>query len=320
MSMAEALDVVPKIPEIFDEPFADASQLPTYLVARMARQDVKVVLSGDGGDELFVGYNRYALSEPLYAKIGWIPRRLRKLGGPVIRALLGLCNQRYLELLLRWGQGGVSLNRPGEKIEKLARIFDSESLDELYEKSMCYWVEPEKVILRYPGDHDTLGRISGFPLTHEFIERAMFCDLAVYLPDDNLVKVDRATMAVGLEGRAPLLDYRVVEFAASVPLTIKFRGQEKKWLLKKVLSHYLPSDLIERPKMGFSVPLELWLRQELREWAESLLDEKALKEQGVFDVGAVRKRWNEHLSGRANWQNAMWSVLMFQSWRKEYLN
>lgn len=315
VTAADALAVVPGLPDIYDEPFGDSSQIPTHLVARLARRDVTVSLSGDGGDELFCGYNRYAWGRALWRRLGPLPRRLR---GAARHALTALAPEQWdrlgTALPARWRRPAL-----GDKLHKLASVVDAAGPDELYRRLLAPHREAGSIVLGgheppFWADAETARR--GIV---DFSERMMFHDQLGYLPDDILTKVDRAAMAVSLETRIPLLDHRVVEFARQLPLHMKLRDGQSKWLLRQVLYRYVPRELIERPKQGFSLPLDAWLRGPLRDWAESLLDEGRLRREGYLQAEAVRRKWQEHLSGRRNWQHWLWNVLMFQSWRERWL-
>jgi asparagine synthase (glutamine-hydrolysing) len=309
----EALDVVPLLPRLYDEPFADSSQIPTHLVARLARRRVTVSLSGDGGDELFGGYNRYFWGTSLWRRVGWIPA-----GGRVFLAgAITLLSPAAWDGLFR-AFGPVlpaKLRQPaaGDKVHKLARLIATPDREALYESLVALWREPG-VVRGAPGSLCDTAMRFGTVDAPEVAQRMMYLDAVSYLPDDILVKVDRAAMGVSLETRVPLLDHRVVEFAWRLPFAMKVREGRGKWLLRRVLSRYVPSELFERNKMGFGIPLEHWLRGPLREWAEQLLDARRLEREGWFDPAPVRRLWQQHLSGAWNWQHALWAVLMFQAW------
>lgn len=312
----EARTVIPQLPTMFDEPFADSSQLPTYLVSQLARRHVTVSLSGDGGDELFGGYNRYFWGRSIWRRIGWAPSSLRAIGS---RALIALSPEAWDQQFARLDPllpAGLRQRTPGDKLHKLAGVLAVESPEELYRGLMSQWNRPEEVVIgacEPPTEMTDRSRWAALP---DFTQRMMFLDLISYLPDDILTKVDRASMAVSLEARVPLIDHRVVAFAASVPLSMKIRDGQGKWLLRQVLDQYVPRELIERPKMGFGVPIDVWLRGPLREWAEGLLDERRLRAEGFFHPAPIRKKWQEHLSGARNWQYPLWNVLQYQAWRE----
>jgi len=311
----QALDVIPRLPEIYDEPFADSSQIPTFLVCQLAREEVTVALSGDGGDGLFGGYTRYFLGRELWDKVSMLPRGFRR---RLLPRLLNLLSPGVWEEIFRMFNGFVPRRYRqelmGDKIAKLSEIIDADTPDELYYKMISHWRHSDKVVIGKDGFPTIVEVKQGFPNLPDFTQRIQFFDLIFYLPDDILVKVDRASMAVSLEARVPLLDHRVVELAWKLPMSVKIRDGGGKWILKRLLSKYLPESLIERPKMGFAVPIDVWLRGPLREWAEDLLSEERLKRDGFFDPSLVRRKWEEHLSGRRKWHYHMWDVLMFQAW------
>jgi asparagine synthase (glutamine-hydrolysing) len=310
----EALNVVPLLSEMYDEPFADVSQIPTYLVSQLARGSVTVSLSGDGGDELFAGYQRYFRTMAIW---GWqkrVPAQLRHVISQVMQSAspetIDSAYQRFRPLMPRSQQ----LSAVGDKVHKLAPMLNSSGPESVYLKTVSHWTDPTDVVLgsREP---DNFGRF--FKTTESlpsFEERMMLTDLVNYLPDDILTKVDRASMAVSLEARVPILDHRVVEFAWKLPMRFKIRNGSSKWILRQVLYKHVPAALVERPKMGFGVPIDHWLRGPLRSWAEDLLSEESLNRQGLFNVDAVRTKLKEHLSGSRNWQYLLWDVLIFQSW------
>lgn len=314
----EAMAAIPRMPAIFDEPFADGSQIPTFLVSEMARRHVTVGLSGDGGDELFGGYNRYFLGPAIWRKLSWIPRPARSLAARTLRLvspnqwdrIAGL----YPSLMKNYGTHGTF----GDKFHKLANVLDMPSEDHLYHRLVSFWSHPDTVLLERDNHDSQLMDEQQSPVSPEFVNRMMYWDLTSYLPDDILVKVDRASMGVSLEVRAPFLDHRLVEFAWQVPLSMKIRNRQGKWLLRQVLYKYVPRQLIDRPKAGFAVPIGSWLRGPLRDWAEALLDERRLREEAFFNPWPIRAKWMEHLSGKCNWQPHLWSILMFQSWRERW--
>lgn len=307
----DALSVIPKLPTIYDEPFSDSSQIPTFLVALLARKGVTVSLSGDGGDELLGGYTRYFLAARVWRKIERMPHPLRRVAARMILAcpphawdkLYGLADP-FIAKQHRWPT-------LGDKLHKGAALLDCESGTALYQGLVSHW-NPAGVVLGVrEADTQLTGQLPAMP---GLTEQMMLLDTISYLPDDILVKVDRAAMAVSLETRVPLIDHRVFEFAWRLPLHYKVRNGVGKWLLRQVLYKHVPQALIERPKMGFSVPIDSWLRGPLRDWAESLLDESRLRQEGYFNPAPIRQKWREHLSGARNWQYHLWGVLMFQAW------
>ena len=309
VSHQDAIDVIPKLPNIYDEPFSDSSQIPTFLVSKLAKEHVTVGLSGDAVDELFCGYNRYLLTDRLWGKLSKLPVSMR-------RGLSGALSTLSPETLNKF-LGFLPYNRVGEKIHKAANVIGSSSIDELYLQLVSNWSNPESIVLNSSGaiSQATSGIINSLQMNQ--IQKMMLMDTLTYLPDDILTKVDRAAMGVSLETRIPFLSCNVVDFAWHMPMNFKIRNGESKWALRQILYKYIPKEMIERPKMGFSVPIGVWLRGPLREWAEDLLDESRLRQEGFFDPTVIRKKWMEHLSGARDWQHQLWSVLMFQAWLEE---
>ncbi|MGE5548191.1 MAG: asparagine synthase (glutamine-hydrolyzing) [Solirubrobacterales bacterium] len=307
-----ALDIVPRLPMFYDEPFADSSQIPTFLVSEMTRRHVTVALSGDGGDELFGGYNRYRLGSALARARLPLPRPVGRAVGRLLRAVpVPLWDRLFAAV-----PGRFRVPQAGDKIHKMGSVM-GETTTAVYRRLVSHWTEPGNLVregvepngpLR---DHELARRIAD-PLDY-----MQFLDLITYLPDDILTKVDRASMAVSLEARVPLLDHRVVEFAWTLPQRQKIRGGETKWLLRQVTHRHVPRSLMERPKMGFGVPVAAWLRGPLREWAETLLSKHRLASEGIFDPAPIRRAWTEHLDGVGNWQNPLWTILMFQAWLEQ---
>lgn len=310
----EARAVIPKLAAMYDEPFGDSSQIPTFLVSELARKHVTVALSGDGGDELFGGYNRYFWSRRLWRRLAPIPQPARAGLGALIQAV---SPDRWEALYRGFSSVLPSVQRPGEQMHKLAGLLAAKDPDAMYLRMVSLWQQPMEAAIGAVEPRTTLTDRSSWAKLPEFTMRMMYLDLVTYLPDDILTKVDRASMAVSLEARVPLLDHRVVEFAWTLPLSMKIKTEgEGKWLLRRVLDRYVPRELIDRPKMGFGVPLDSWLRGPLRDWAESLLDAQRLKREGYFHPSPIRDKWAEHLSGKRNWQYVLWNVLMFQSWNE----
>jgi asparagine synthase (glutamine-hydrolysing) len=310
----EARAVIPKLPRMYDEPLADSSQIPTHLVSELARSEVKVSLSGDGGDELFGGYDRYLLTSQLWGKISAIPRPLRSAAAMAMTALPPAAWTRFGEAAGGMLPRMTQVERLGDRLHKGAPLLRSSDVADLYGGMLSLWREPEAVVIGASeppslatGLTPPLGRLSG-------IERMMALDMLVYLPDDILVKVDRAAMAVSLETRVPFLDHHVVEFAWRLPFGMKVRGNQTKWILRQLLHRHVPKELVERPKMGFGLPVGEWLCGPLHAWAEELLDERRLRREGFFRPEPIRRMWEAHLKGTVNEQYRLWSVLMFQSW------
>jgi asparagine synthase (glutamine-hydrolysing) len=307
----DALALVPRLASIWDEPFSDSSQIPTYLVSELTRRHVKVSLSGDAGDELFGGYHRYIQAMRIWKARSWSPAGLRSavsrlLGAPIAGraadALGRLPRLRTMRLADRLPRAGQALGEPTPMA--------------LYRYLMSQFTEPDALVIG--------GREPATPLTQpappfaDFRHTMMYLDTLLYLPDDILAKVDRASMAVSLESRIPFLDHRVVEFAWRLPISAKIRGGTGKHILREVLYRHVPKHLVERPKMGFGVPMASWLRGPLRGWAESLLDETRLRDEGFFDPAKVRRIWDEFNSGKRGWEHHLWGVLMFQAWWAEH--
>lgn len=312
----DALNVIPKLSTLYDEPFADSSQIPTYLVSRLARQQVTVALSGDGGDELFCGYNRYFIGQTLHSKLSWIPPGL----GPWVGNLLSqIPNETWVTTLTavqRRYPGLIPFTQPSHKLQKLAQVLKydgSRDGSALYREMIGHWHPKDRLVLETLGEDLVSKHYTTFR-NGNFTEAMMFSDINSYLPEDILTKVDRASMGESLEVRTPFLDMRVAQLAWSLPLEYKLRGKKGKQILREILGHYIPVELIDRPKMGFGVPIGNWLRHELRDWAENLLSEKQLKEQGFLNVPVVQQKWKEHLSLRSNWEHYLWPVLIFQDW------
>lgn len=316
VSPNQAMQVIPKLPILFDEPFADSSQIPTFLLSQMTGNHVKVALSGDGGDELFSGYNRYQMTETLWPKLEVLPIFLRQMMAYGLTCFSPNTLDRFAKntpLVNQWAS-------VGDKLHKGAGIMGVASVEELYKGMMATGWPQSRDVVRGLHEETTSLRLPNLPGFTD-VERMMAFDLINYLPDDILTKVDRAAMGVSLEARIPFLDHRVVEFAWRLPMEYKLRHENgsliTKWALRQVLYRYVPQALIERPKVGFGVPLEHWLRGPLRDWAENLLSEDRIKSDGFLNTTPIRKRWHEHLSGRRNWHHSIWCVLMFNSWLDE---
>lgn len=305
----DALAVVPRLASMYDEPFADSSQIPTFLVSELAKRQVTVSLSGDGGDELFAGYNRHIVGPKVWNAIGRVPVGARRAVARGLTAVSAGWWDRAFGVLERSLPGGLGVRLPTEKLQKLAAVLPAADQRALYETLVTHW-SSDVVIGAQPLDM-TWADVG------DFASSMMLTDLETYLPDDILTKVDRASMAVSLEARVPLLDHRVVEYAWRIPHAMKVRDGQSKWALRQVLYRHVPPELIERPKMGFGVPIDSWLRGPLREWAEELLSAQRLEQDGYFDVNKVRTRWREHLGHVHNWQHHLWDVLMFQAWLQD---
>lgn len=311
LSAKDTLDVVPLLPSIYGEPFADASQIPTFLVSQLARGDVTVCLSGDGGDEVFGGYTRYFVGQDLRRWVERVPPFARAAAGACLRAPSAVTWDKIAGAKRILYRGKAAKQGFGRKVHRLARVLHDSSAAGIYSSLMSEWRREDSV---------TAARcyVEGWqappPQLPDVVEQLQWLDMTTYLPDDILAKVDRASMACSLEARVPFLDHRVVELAWQLPLDQKIRGTRGKWLLRKVLDRHVPSHLIDRPKRGFEIPLKHWLRGPLRDWGESLLDARRLRDEGFFNPAPVRAAWQQHLAGRQNWAFRLWYVLMFQAW------
>jgi|MDSW01.1.fsa_nt_gb asparagine synthase (glutamine-hydrolysing) len=314
LTAEQARSVIPFLANLYDEPFSDSSQIPMFLVSQLAQQHVSVSLSGDAGDELFCGYNRYQMTANLWRKIVTVPIPLRKLVARCLTSISPTTLDRLATILSRFMPGSALPAHVGGKLHKGAEVLSSQSAHELYSGLVSHWTDLDTVVVQGQEPPTlltgNLPNLSGL----DDVQRMMAFDMMTYLPDDILTKVDRAAMGVSLETRVPFLDHRLVEFAWSLPQSMKLRDGKSKWALRQVLYRHVPKALIERPKMGFGVPIDSWLRGPLREWAEDLLSEARLKHEGFLNYVPIRKKWTEHLSGRRNWQYQLWDVLMFQAW------
>jgi asparagine synthase (glutamine-hydrolysing) len=317
VTASEARAIIPQIPVIYDEPFADSSQIPTYLVSALAREHVTVALSGDGGDELFGGYNRYLLTNELWCLISAIPKTLRVAMANALTLISPTTWTNFGNLAPRILPRILQVSRLGDKIHKGAPLLHSDSVADLYAGMISLWPDPGSIVI---GGTEPPSQATGLvpPLAGlDSVERMMALDMLGYLQDDILVKIDRAAMAVSLETRVPYLDRDLVEFAWRLPFDTKIRGGQTKWILRQLLYRYVPPQLIERPKMGFGIPLGDWLRGPLRDWAETLLDEQRIRDEGYLHPEPIRRMWETHLRGAMDEQYRLWGVLMFQSWLAE---
>jgi asparagine synthase (glutamine-hydrolysing) len=311
----DALELISSIPDWYDEPFADVSQLPTYMVSHITRKYVTVALSGDGGDELFAGYNRYGWGTRIAAWRGRIPSPLRRTGAIGLRMLPARAWNTVSTLIPQ----SLRPNLFGHKVHKLADILSARSNDAIYRQLVSFWPNPEEILNGAPAPDGELWDESLPRDIPDFMSRMQYLDCVTYLPDDILTKVDRASMAVSLEARVPLLDHRLVGYTWTLPPHLKLQGGVAKWLLRQILYRYVPRELVERPKMGFAVPIDSWLRGPMRDWAEGLLDERRLAREGLFNPQPIRRKWAQHLSGERDWQYDLWIVLMFQAWRERWM-
>lgn len=306
----EAQQVIPKLPGLYCEPFADASQIPTFLVSQLARRDVTVALSGDAGDELFCGYDRYHWAQ----RVAAVPLALRRSCGALLGALPAEAWSALLAPVSPWLPRELREGDRADRLRKLASVLGARRDDDVYRQMVSFWPDGQSPAL---GATEPLTAFTEpVPSIPAFASRMMLLDMRSYLPDDILVKVDRAAMAASLETRVPLLDHRIVEFALRLPMRQKMRGGQGKWVLRQVLDRYVPRALVERPKLGFGIPIHAWLRGPLRGWAEDLLDESRLRQAGLLDPAPVRQLWRDHLAGRNDWGYRLWPVLMFEAWRR----
>ena len=314
VSPADARAVILDLPHIYDEPFADASQIPTYLVSQLASRRVSVALSGDGGDEMFAGYNRHRLAAGAWSRLQRVPPALRGMAASCLRTF----PPRLWDMLFALSPFKLRHVLTGDRMHKLALVLSSANGADLYGRLVSQWPDPESLVIEDAREGERIwddpGLVRDLP---DLMARMRYMDTVGYLPDDILTKLDRASMAVSLEARVPLIDHRVAEFAAGLPPDMLIRDGCGKWLLRQVLHRYVPEKLVTRPKTGFGVPLDSWLRGPLRDWAEGLLSRSRLKEEGFFAPAPVRRAWKEHLSGRRNHQHKLWAVLMFQAWRTD---
>jgi asparagine synthase (glutamine-hydrolysing) len=314
LTASDALSVIPKLSRIYDEPFADSSQIPTYLVSALAREHVTVALSGDGGDELFGGYDRYRVFERLHKYRNAIPQTVLKTSGKLLGSL-------SIETWNKIGRSPISAIAPksvrvrtGERVHKLSKLLQSRGDGDLYEQLLSVNPDPASLVIGYVEQTSEIERT----FYRSSFEDAMMTDTYNYLPDDILVKVDRASMAVSLEVRVPLLDPELFSFAWGLHPDDRVKNGIGKWPLRQLLNRYVPAEIVERPKMGFGVPINKWLRGELRGWASELLDGQLLREQGYFHAEPIVQMWDEHVSGRADRSAELWPILMFQAWYQEW--
>lgn len=313
----DARDVIPLLPNMYDEPFADVSQIPTYLVSKLARTRVTVSLSGDGGDELFAGYNRYLFAQSVWGLVRRTPSVIRKATASVLETFPGGVIDMAFRAVRPALPSSLQIRSLASRAQALAGYMTETSWHGIYVRTLSYWQDPSSVVLNAREPATVFDSIAVSASITGAQEAMMLTDLVNYLPDDILTKVDRASMAVSLEARVPLLDHRVVEFAWRLPLRLKIRNNISKWVLRQILYKYVPEELIERPKMGFGVPIGNWLRGPLRDWAEDLLAESNLRRHGLFQVRPIREKWHEHISGSRNWQYLLWGVLVFQDWHNK---
>ncbi|HAZ61070.1 MAG TPA: asparagine synthase (glutamine-hydrolyzing) [Gammaproteobacteria bacterium] len=314
----DALALVSTLPDLYDEPFGDSSQIPTHLVCALARRHVTVALTGDGGDELFGGYNRYFWAQTLWRYLHPVPQPLRRALAALATAPSPRTWDRIYATIQPLLPRRLRVMLAGDKIHKAAGLISAHHPEDLYLGLVSHWDDPSRLMPDVQEPPTAVTNPERWLREEEFALRMMYLDTVTYLPDDILTKVDRAAMAVSLETRVPLLDHRVMEFAWRLPPAMRLRGGQGKWLLRQLLHRYVPRELVERPKMGFGVPIDAWLRGPLRGWAEDLLDADRLRRDGDLDPGPIRTRWAEHLSGQRNWAYPLWDILMFTAWRERW--
>lgn len=313
----DALDVIPLLPTLYDEPFSDSSQIPTYLVSKIARQNVTVALSGDGGDELFGGYNRHTWGKTAWNMVEGLPDPVKSAFASGLNMVSPSGWNQIFQTLQPVLPGKLRWSNPGEKLQKLSAILKSQNPEDLYRKLISHCTNPEALVVNGKEPTTLFNNKNEWPKFSDFSLRMMYLDLVTYLPDDILAKVDRASMGVSLEARVPFLDHRIVEFAWTLPLEMKIKNGKTKHILRELLYKYVPKDLIERPKMGFSVPIDHWLKGPLKDWASNLLSPERMKKEGYLNESEITKKWQEHLSGERNFQHHLWDVLMFQAWLEQ---
>ena len=309
----QALDVVPQLSKIYDEPFSDSSQIPTLLLSQLARSQVTVSLSGDGGDELFCGYKRYSLGKNIWSKVENFPTPLRL----ALSKVLGAIPPQAFDLAQHTLPSKFRVNNASDKARKLSYLLEQVQFEEFYQSLISHNKDPKDLLLSNVEDVNILKNTNASFIKKYPEEMMMYWDFMTYLPDDILVKVDRASMWTSLEARVPFLDHNVIEYAWSLPFSTKKRNRSDKWILKEVLNKYIPPKLMDRPKMGFGVPIEYWLKKDLRDWAEGLLEIKKLKQQDIFDVSQVRKLWHDFINEGSRNHQEIWNILMFQAWLED---
>lgn len=314
VTASEALAVIPSLATIYDEPFADSSQIPQTVLARLTRPHVTVALSGDGGDELFAGYNRYAFAGRFWHRLHAVPLPLRRAGASLLTAASPTRWDAVYRRIEPVVPASLRMRMPGTKLHKVAAVLPAATLEDAHRVLASHFQDPTHLVLGATEASSLLTTPSLWPSLDDPIERMLYLDTMTYLPDDILAKVDRATMAVNLETRLPFLDPAVAALAWRMPLDHKLRGGTGKWVLRRLLHRYVPAHLVERPKTGFGVPLGDWLRGPLRPWADDLLDTGRIRRQGYLDAEVVGRMWSEHRAGRREWPYELWDVLVFQAW------
>ena len=316
VSSSDIINTIDQLPVIYDEPFSDSSQIPTILVSNLAKKNVSVSLSGDGGDELFSGYNRYKISEKFWNVLSKIPHPMRQIISSGIQSV----PPKYWNTFSNLTTLGKKYNNFGDKMHKGSKVLESKNLYEVYYKLISNWENPTAVVLNSNEPNTLLTTLKSKLTEFNNQEKMMILDSLTYLPDDILVKVDRAGMSTSLETRMPFLDHELIEYVWKLPHSFKNRNGQGKWILRNILNKYVPKQLTNRSKMGFAIPIDTWLRGPLREWAENLLNERKIKQEGYLNANLVSNKWYEHLSGKRNWSGLLWNVLMFQSWIEKYKN
>ncbi len=306
------MELIPELSSIYDEPFSDSSQLPTLILSKLTREHVTVALSGDGGDEVFLGYNRYIFADRYLRKLTSLPKFIKQ----NIKNIIVKYPPKHWDSVISFVLKGHKIPQAGDKLHKLASIMNIDE-DKIYKKLASNLENLDDLVKSESKlDFNMMMQNSVPNSIKSLTEKMQFLDMNIYLPDDVLTKVDRASMSTSLEVRVPILDHNVVEYSWELPLNAKIRNGTSKWVLRNILNQYVPHELIDRPRAGFAVPIDTWLRGPLKDWAESLLDEEKTEMQGYFNSSLIMKKWKEHLSENYNWQHQLWNVLMFQAWHE----
>ena len=310
VSSRDSLELIPELPNIYSEPFADSSQIPTFLLSELAKKDVTVALSGDAGDELFCGYNRYNFADDLWRKLRFLPMPSKNLLSKLLMSL----PSRVWDQASCFSNGADSSSRLAEKMQKVSGVLSADAVDDMYYDLISDCKNPSEWVI--DGNEPEINIVENKKLLAQLGSKKfmMLQDILGYLPNDILTKVDRASMAVSLETRIPFLDHELVETTFRIPVSMHVYNRKSKAVLRNILYKYVPKNLIERPKMGFGIPIEIWLRGPLKDWAENLLDENRLNDEGFFVTKKIRKIWKEHIDGSKNCSSQLWNILMFQAW------
>tara|TARA_Y100000589_G_C27184269_1_gene642052 strand:+ start:1418 stop:3370 length:1953 start_codon:yes stop_codon:yes gene_type:complete len=319
LSSKKALEIIPNLSTIYDEPFSDVSQIPTIFMSQFCSTEVKICLSGDGGDELFCGYNRHIVGPKIWNILNYIPISIRKLIADFILYFPPTTWDKFYYSCEKFLPDFLRINAPGLKLQKLTNLINAKTLQEVYLNLLYAWQNSENIVLNSSSIEDKYSN-HPYEIFQDSYHQMMFMDFIGYLPNDILVKVDRAAMSSSLETRLPFLDHRVVEFAWKIPINMKLRDNQSKWILRQLLKKYLPDKLTKGPKKGFAVPIAEWLRGPLKNWADVLLDKNFIDSQGYLQADPIIKKWNEHLSGKRDWSKQLWTVLIFQSWLSKLKN